>query len=91
LTDRHHIAGKANSPATIPVSVNDHRAVLSTAQYDWPKATLENPDGLQLIKVAAGIRGFIDTQEYLINKVLRRLPELLEKLAEFERNKFKGE
>lgn len=88
-TDDHHIAGKANGHLTVSVSVNDHRAVLSTAQYDWPKVTLENPDELQLLKVAAGIRGFINTQEYLINKVLRPLPELLEKLAEFERNELK--
>jgi hypothetical protein len=83
--DDHHIAGKANSPATIPIPSNDHRAILSTAQYDWPKTTLENPDGLELLKAAAAIRGFIDTHDYLINKILRPLPEVLEKLADLER------
>ncbi len=39
--DKHHFAGKANNPATIPVPVNDHRAHLSVAQSDWPTATLE--------------------------------------------------
>src|SRR5947209_19437823 len=43
LTDNHHVAGCANSPVTVAVPVNDHRAILSTAQYDWPKDTLENP------------------------------------------------
>src|SRR5271155_2369537 len=43
--DNHHVAGQSNSRVTIPVPVNDHRAELSVAQYDWPKRTLENPDG----------------------------------------------
>src|SRR2546423_605392 len=42
--DKHHPAGRANSAATVPISVNDHRAELSVAQYEWPKETLENPD-----------------------------------------------
>src|SRR5438132_805039 len=48
-TDDHHFAGEANHPATIPLPVNDHRAELSTAQYDWPKKTRENPDGCPLL------------------------------------------
>jgi hypothetical protein len=83
VLDYHHVAGRSNSPVVISVPANDHRAVLSTAQYDWPKNTLENPEDLQLLKVAACIRGFIDTQVYLSN-ILRPLPELLEKLAELE-------
>src|SRR6266404_7820693 len=43
--DEHHPSGKSNNPATIRVHVNDHRAVLSPAQYDWPRETLENPLG----------------------------------------------
>ena len=43
--DDHHPAMKANNPATIPVPVNDHRAVLNVAQDDWPKDTRENIDG----------------------------------------------
>ena len=38
--DQHHFAGRANNPATIPVPVNDHRAILSVAQAEWPKSTL---------------------------------------------------
>jgi hypothetical protein len=78
-TDDHHIAGKANSPLTVPISVNDHRAELSVAQHDWPTETLENPDGLDCRRVAAGIRGYLDFHEYLNNKLLRPLLEVLEK------------
>src|SRR5579864_2307082 len=42
--DNHHFAGEANNPLTVPVPVNDHRAELSVAQYDWPLKTRENPD-----------------------------------------------
>jgi hypothetical protein len=78
--DDHHVAGKANSPVTIQVPVNDHRARLSIAQYDWPKRTLENPDGSPLLAAAACIRGFVDTIFYLIDKLLLWIPEMLEKL-----------
>lgn len=83
VTDKHHVAGKANSSATITVPVNDHRADLSAAQQDWPKATLQNPDGSPLLKAAAAIRGFIDTVIYLVNKYLLWIPEMLEGLHEF--------
>ncbi len=49
--DNHHPAGRANNPATIRVPVNDHRAELSPAQYDWPRETLENPDRSPLLTV----------------------------------------
>ena len=47
--DKHHISGKANSDVTILVPVNDHRAQISVDQYDWPKRTLENPEGSPLL------------------------------------------
>src|SRR5437899_8487339 len=47
--DQHHFAGKANHPATIPVPVNEHRAVLSVAQSEWPKSTLTNTEGSPLL------------------------------------------
>jgi hypothetical protein len=83
--DDHHVGGRTNSTVTISVPVNDHRAILNSAQYDWPKETLENPHGLELLKAAACLRDFIDTRDYLINKLLRPLPEVLERLAELER------
>ena len=79
-TDKHHVAGRANSAVTVVVPANDHRAVLSEAQYDWPKATLENPDGSPLLTAAACIRGFIDTAIYLIEQMLRWIAEMLEVL-----------
>ena len=85
--DDHHPAGRANSPLTVPIPVNDHRAELSVAQLDWPTETLENPDGLDSLRVAAGIRGYLDFQEYLNNKLLRPLLEVLENLANVERQR----
>ena len=81
--DNHHFAGKANSPTTIPVSVNDHRALLSVAQADWPKRTLANPQGSPLLAAAACVRGFVDMVLYLIEKGLLWVAEMLEKLDEF--------
>ena len=78
--DDHHVAGKANSPVTIQVPVNDHRARLSVAQYDWPKRTLENPDGSPLLAAAACTRGYIDTNDYLVETLLLPKAEMLEGL-----------
>lgn len=81
--DRHHVAGKSNSPATIPVAVNDHRARLSTDQYDWPRETLENPKGSPLRAAAASLRGYSDTSAYLVEKFVLGNPEMLETLDKF--------
>src|SRR5712692_10828992 len=54
--DDHHIAGAANDETTISVPVNDHRADLTIAQSDWPKATLQNSEGSPLLAGAACIR-----------------------------------
>lgn len=81
--DEHHVAGKSNSPVTILVPVNDHRARLSVDQYDWPKETLENPDGSPLLRAAASIRGFVDVLLYLIDKFILWIPEMLEALDAF--------
>lgn len=81
--DNHHPAGKANNPTTTPILANDHRAELNVAQYDWPKRTLENPEGSPLLAAAACIRGFVDTIFYLIDKLLLWIPEMLEVLDRF--------
>ena len=81
--DNHHIPGKANGPTTIPIPVNDHRAELSVAQFDWPKETRENPDGSPLLAGAASIRGFVDTVIYLIKNLLLWGPKMLETLDQF--------
>lgn len=78
--DDHHIAGQNNSPMTINVPVNDHRADLSTSQQDWPRKTLENPDGSPLLSGAAHIRGFADIIVYLMEKFLLWVADLLELL-----------
>ena len=74
------VAGKANSPITIPIRVNDHRAVLSPCQADWPKDTLENRSGSPLRAAAACVRGCIDTILYLIEQGLLWIAEMLEVL-----------
>lgn len=81
--DRHHVAGKSNSPDTIPVPVNDHRARLTADQYDWPSETLENPAGSPLLVAAASLRGYSDTSAYLVDKFLLGNPEMLEALDVF--------
>lgn len=78
--DRHHVAGKSNSPTTIRIPVNDHLAELNRVQYDWPKQTLENPNGSPLLAMAASIRGYSDTNVYLIQTLLLSNPEILEAL-----------
>ena len=81
--DNSHTAGKANNPATITVPANDHIAVLSVAQYGWPRETLQNPDGCFLLAAAGCLRGVIDHLHYLIDKFLLWIPEMLEKLSAF--------
>jgi hypothetical protein len=85
--DNHHVAGKANSPVTMPVPVNDHRADLSASQQDWPKETLQNPDGSPLLVAAAHIRGFVDYLVYLAKKFLHWSAEMLEELDKFLRQR----
>jgi hypothetical protein len=73
--DNHHPAGAANSPATIPIPVNDHRAVLSNAQYSWPTKTLQNRSGDPHLQMAASIRGYIDTRRHFIDEESREIDE----------------
>ncbi len=86
--DDHHVPGKRNSPVTIPVPVNDHRAELSVAQLDWLKETRENPEGSPLLAAAAGTRGFADTNVYLVEKLLLPNAEMLECLDAYLEKKF---
>lgn len=87
IMDNHHVAGKPNDPTTIQVPVNDHRAELNTAQYDWPKQTRENPNGSPLLGAAACVRGFVDYIIYLLKKMLLWIPEMLENLDAYLREK----
>ena len=76
--DDHHVAGKANSPITMPASGQRSHSWLTVAQYDWPKETLKNPDGSPLLRAAASIRGSVDVLLYLIDKFILWIPEMLE-------------
>ena len=86
--DQHHFAGRANNPGTIPIPVNDHRAILSVAQAEWPKSTLSNTEGSPLLAGAACLRGCVDTMLYLIEKGLLWLADLLETLDGYQAKKF---
>lgn len=66
LYDRNHPFGEQNSPIMILVPVNDHRAVLSVAQYRWPSETLENPLSDPFLAAAARFRGLYDNFEYML-------------------------
>jgi hypothetical protein len=81
--DRHHVAGRANDPTIIPIPTNDHLAVLSEHQRDWPAGTLANPDGDPLLRYAAGIRGFWDTVRYLAERFLLTAAHVLEIASRF--------
>jgi hypothetical protein len=84
IVDNHHVAGKSNSPTTVPIPVNDHRAELSVAQQEaWPSGTLENPHGSPLLAAAAGLRGFRDTVLHLMEKLLLWAADMLEQLDAF--------
>jgi len=81
--DEHHPAGRANHPATVPVWVNDHRARLTEAQYDWPEETWENPAGSPTLAGAACIRGYCETSDYFAGQLLLRNAAMLERLDRF--------
>ena len=72
--EQHHIAGRKNSDATIPLPANLH-SILSDAQYDWPSITLRNPSGNQFIRIAAWFRG--------IHDLLAQLTVMLQTRAEW--------
>lgn len=80
--DWHHVAGKNNSPVTLTVPVNEHRAEFSVMQQDWPKKTLENKNGSFLLAGAASIRGMDNLFTLLLLPAAERLEYLESFLAE---------
>jgi hypothetical protein len=80
LLDNHHPAGEANDPTTTPIPVNDHRAILSLQQLEWPPETWENSSGSPLRAGAAGMRGYCETNDYLVASLLIPRAEMLEAL-----------
>lgn len=80
-SERHHISGRHNNPATVAIPGNDHR-VLSNAQRAWPDRTLRNPDGSPLLAAAAAIRGWLDVLWIIVQRTVGHVPALLELLDE---------
>lgn len=83
----NHVFGKANSALTIRYPINDHRAVLSVAQYRWPPEVLENPDGDPLLAAAARFRGLYDNFEYMLDSCLKEAARY-EELSRVLRRKY---
>lgn len=79
VTERHHLAGKANSPVAVEIPVSDHRT-LSEAQYEWPARTLRNPDGSPLRAIAGSLRGVADFVGDLVVAFIQRLAEFAEEI-----------
>ena len=63
--------------------MNDHRAVLSPAQYEWPQETWDNPFASPILAGAACMRGYCETNDYLVASLLIPKVEMLEALEEF--------
>lgn len=78
-TQKHHPAGQANRPETVPAPGNDH-AVLSGMQSMWPRDTLRNPDQSPLLRVAAAIRGWLDILRLVMDRTVTWIPAALETL-----------
>jgi hypothetical protein len=78
-TERHHIAGEANSPTTVEIPITDHRK-LSDAQYEWPPGVGSNPDGSPLLAAAGFLSGAADFVEILIVNGIRYIADFLRKL-----------
>ena len=82
VIDLHHVAGRKNSAIVAPVNVNDHRAVLSATQFDWPKLATKNRSARELIEASQSLWAVINYIEYLLNRLLRPRAEQLESLAQ---------
>jgi hypothetical protein len=83
----NHAFGKRNSPLTIRYPVDDHRAVLSVAQYRWPPETLQNPAGDPFLTAAARFRGLYDNFKYMLEDCLEEASRL-EQLSAAMRRKY---
>jgi hypothetical protein len=62
----NHVFGKRNSDLMIRYPINDHRGLLSVAQYRWPPDALENPRGSVLMAGVARLHGAYDNVEHIL-------------------------
>lgn len=85
--ERNDAFGRRNSRLKIRVPINDHRAVLSVAQYHWPPETLRNPDGDPFLASAGRYRGLYDNFEYMLGDCLKEAKRL-EELSGLMRRKY---
>ena len=68
--DKHHLAGRANSPFCIHVNVNDH-AVLSELQRAWPSSVLRNPSRNPVVVMCAWIFALLDWMTFAFGGIER--------------------
>ncbi len=62
----NHVFGKRNSALTIRYPINDHRAIFSVKQLDWPPGALDNPNGSPLRASIARFDGLYDNVEHML-------------------------
>jgi hypothetical protein len=62
----NHVFGKRNSALMIRYPVNDHRAIFSVKQYQWPPGALDNPNGSALREGIARMHGAYDNIEHML-------------------------
>ena len=78
-TEQHHVAGRHNLAATVPIPNNEHR-ILSDLQQDWPTNTFCNLDGSPLLLASAAIRGWMDILILILERAVEWIPRFLEAL-----------
>jgi hypothetical protein len=83
----NHVFGKRNGSLMIRYPVNDHRAILSVAQYHWPPETLENSEGDPFLAAAARFRGLYDNIKYMLDNCVEEA-QRLEQLSKAMRQKY---
>jgi hypothetical protein len=62
----NHVFGKANSGLKIRYPINDHRAIFSVKQYQWPPGALDNRNGSILREAIARMHGAYDNIEHML-------------------------
>lgn len=62
----NHVFGKRNSDLTIRYPINDHRAIFSVKQYQWPPGALDNPNSSPLLEGVARMHGAYENIEHML-------------------------
>lgn len=82
-----HPFGRHSGGLTIRIPINDHRAILSVAQYQWPPETLQNPEGDPFLASAARYRGLFNIISYILADCVKEA-ERFERLSAAMRERY---